>query len=34
MRVKIGKRLATRPDNKNEGDELRQCKEKYRMSLN
>ena len=34
MRVKIGKRLATRPDNKNEGDELRQCEEKYRMSLN
>lgn len=34
MRVKIGKRRATLPDNKNEGDELRQYKEKYRMSLN
>lgn len=32
--VKIGKRCATFPDNKNEGDELRQYKEKYRMSLN
>lgn len=33
MRIKIGKHRATLPDNKDEGDELRQYKEKYRMSL-
>lgn len=34
MRVRIGKRWVTLPDNKNEDNELRQCREKCRMALN